>query len=212
MERSETPPRSQRARVIACTFAAMFTVCTVVGLSALPAIACSCAASTPDEHFERADVVFAGELIRFQGPPQAPVMSSNDPAVWTFEVSEVFKGEATEVQEVVSASSGASCGLELSHEGTFLVYASRDTRGLATGPHQLEANLCGGTQLGIPPAAFADLARPPRPVDGAALDAGSRSEPDEPLVPLPVAAAVAVGVAGAAALAVAVHRRRRRTS
>jgi hypothetical protein len=209
MGRRATSSCSGRLRALACAFAATLTLCTAVGLSATPASACTCVASTPEEHFERADVVFAGELVRFQGPPQAPGMRSTGLATWTFEVTEVFKGEATATQEVVSSSSGASCGLELPHEGTFVVYASRDALGMATGPHQLEANLCGGTQAGTPPAAFADLGRPPKPATEPAADAGAGGRPDDPPVPLAVAVAVAVAAAGIAAVAVALHRRRR---
>ena len=47
-----------------------------------------------------------------------------DPAVHVLAVDEVFKGVVHGEQGVVSADSGASCGLELSGEGPFVVYAT----------------------------------------------------------------------------------------
>lgn len=103
------------------------------------ALACSCAGESEAVHYERADTVFAGRLVHREEPPSAPVMSSLDPATLTFEVSRVYKGEATDRQRVTTAQSGASCGLEIEGEGPFLVFAERDGAGLT-------ASLCGGTR------------------------------------------------------------------
>jgi len=51
----------------------------------------------------------------------------------------VQKGSAAPSQAVLSAASGASCGLELAGDGPFLVFATRDDDGV------LRADLCGGT-------------------------------------------------------------------
>ena len=73
-------------------------------------------------------------------------MSSADPAIWTFAVSEVYKGDVAPTQPVVSAVSGATCGLELAHQGEFFVFVNRrDLMGQPT-PDQYHANLCGGTR------------------------------------------------------------------
>lgn len=106
---------------------------------ATPAFACSCAPMSEQEYYEHADVVFAGRLVDREEPPQRLIMSSMDPATLTFVVSEVYKGEADERQAVGTAQSGASCGLEVSGEGPFLVYATEASDGL-------RASLCGGTR------------------------------------------------------------------
>lgn len=95
--------------------------------------------------------VFVGRLADYAAPPQRAVMSSADPATWTFEVSEVYKGEAARTQEVVSEVSGASCGLEIPHRGEFLVFAELEhpmdsPTGQYVGDGQLYAGLCGGTR------------------------------------------------------------------
>lgn len=102
------------------------------------AFACSCAGKSEAVHYERADAVFAARLVHRE-EPSAPVMSSMDPATLTFEVSRVYKGEVTDPQQVTTAQSGASCGLEIAGEGPFLVFAERDGAGLT-------ASLCGGTR------------------------------------------------------------------
>ncbi len=124
-------------------------VVPVIGVAAdaTPAHACSCLASTDADAFARADAVFVGRLIGYE-VPRRPT-SSLAPAVWKFKVRDVYKGKVLRKQEVVSAVSGASCGLEIPERGTFLVFANtassnriepRPAKG------QLQANLCGGTR------------------------------------------------------------------
>ncbi len=96
----------------------------LVGPSASPAHACSCSAGSDDQHFEGAEAVFRGQLVSYT-PPPPPVMSSTDPAIWTFAVSEVYKGDVAPTQPVISSVDGASCGLEIPHQGEFFVFASR---------------------------------------------------------------------------------------
>lgn len=106
---------------------------------ATPAAACSCAGLATAEQFERADVVFAGHLVSREVNGGA---SSSDPALHVFAVDAVFKGTAHARQGVVSAASGASCGLELSGDGPFLVFADRPGE-QGDGPYS--AGLCDGT-------------------------------------------------------------------
>ncbi|NEK59522.1 hypothetical protein GCU56_16820 [Geodermatophilus sabuli] len=103
------------------------------------ASACSCVGGTTAEHVERADVVFSGRLLSRE---VAGGSSSSDPALHVFAVETVWKGTAASEQGVVSAASGASCGLELDGDGPFLVFATT-APDLPTG--QLAAGLCGGT-------------------------------------------------------------------
>jgi hypothetical protein len=118
----------------------------LVGPSAGPAQACSCVARTDQEAFTAADAVFRGQVTGYQPPPVQPIMSSLDPATWTFAVSEVFKGDVAPSQSVISAVSGASCGVGFPPQGEFLVFATR--RGLDGQAHgdSYYADLCGGSR------------------------------------------------------------------
>ncbi len=165
---------------------------------AAPAAACSCA-GTPSsaEAFAAADAVFTGRLLsRELQHPDWPIVSSGDPALHVFAVDEVFKGVVHQEQGVVSADSGASCGLELAGGGPFVVFATGSER-------EYTAGLCSGT--GTVTAEIQTELRslagtPPRPLPGAAGTAAFG-------LPRPVIAA-----AGALVLALAgwVLLRRRR--
>ncbi|MGI8791726.1 MAG: hypothetical protein ACR2H3_00850, partial [Acidimicrobiales bacterium] len=56
------------------------------------------------------------------------VISSADPERFVFDVQDVFKGEVTSRQTVVTPRSGASCGLEISGPGPYLVFAFADSQ------------------------------------------------------------------------------------
>ena len=119
-----------------------FVLLTAGWVTAPAASACSCAPATTAELVERADVVFTGTLVSREVLPAAPgVWSSEAPAVHVFAVETYLKGTAAARQPVVSADSSASCGLDLSGDGPFLVHATRTPDG------QLTAGLCGGTAL-----------------------------------------------------------------
>ena len=123
-------------------------VLSAVGvLVAAPASACSCATLTTEEYLGAADTVFVGRLVSREVQHSGPAISSGDPALHVFAVETVYKGDAHEQQGVVSADSGASCGLELHGDGPFLVFATRSTD-LPEG--QYMANLCGGTTVPTP--------------------------------------------------------------
>ncbi len=122
-----------------------------VVLGASPAAACSCGEATDAEFYGWADVVFTGELVDYsfdEDPDGDGILSSADPAVWTFTVSEVWKGEAFTTQPVLSPVSGASCGLEIPKTGTFHVFANHTDPNdwLEFEAGRLQASLCGGTR------------------------------------------------------------------
>ncbi|MDK3255473.1 hypothetical protein [Blastococcus capsensis] len=131
-------------------------------VAAAPASACSCTGGTTAEFFARADAVFTGSLgSRSVDQPPGPIGSSTDPALHVFGVDTVFKGTAHERQGVVSPESGASCGLELTGDGPFAVFATRDatlgeTPFTALAEGQYAAFLCGGTAE-LTPALEAEL-------------------------------------------------------
>ena len=180
-------------------------------LVASPASACSCAGGTTADYFEHADAVFTGSLFsRDADHPDWPMMSSDDPALYVFTAHVVFKGEVHEAQAVVSADSGASCGLELSGKGPFVIFANRDPE-LPEG--QYRAGLCDGSGV-LDPAVVAELAGLTTltrstgapgalPAEGSA---GVDSADGPGLVP---AALVGASVLGALVLGWVVLRRRR---
>jgi hypothetical protein len=162
-----------------------------------PAAACSCARGDDRSGFAHSDAVFVGELQDYDA--REPMVSSADPAVWTFRVREVYKGDVARIQPVVSEISGASCGLEIAKRGEFLVFAS--TRGpnapAWVGPDELYAGLCGGTRPATTPLEGAPAARgPTRATAVTVADDGGTSW----FVPVLVASCVVVAVVGTALL------------
>lgn len=155
------------------TIGAVLTTTALAGLlqlattlGAAPALACSCAPMTDAEYVDNADVVFAGTLLDREEPRSSPIISSDDPVTLTFAVSEVYKGQVGAMAQVRTASSGASCGLEIEGEGPFLVFTTFDENGLT-------ASLCGGTR-DLPetvPAALGE-GRPP-------AGSGIREDPEK---------------------------------
>lgn len=116
----------------------------LLALPAASALACSCVPTTEDEAFARAAAVFTGTLVDYRPPPMSGSYSSMDPATWVFHVHEVHKGVVDQPrQEVASAVSSASCGLEPPDgQATYRVYADGPGEG-----GTLTASLCGGTQV-----------------------------------------------------------------
>jgi hypothetical protein len=104
------------------------------------AYACSCRSETDTQRAESADVIFTGRIAEDQIRGQSRTI--------TFAVDRVYKGEAQTRQAVHTHASGASCGLEISGPGPFVVFANRD----GTRAPDLRANLCGGTREGAPSA------------------------------------------------------------
>lgn len=173
----------------------------IVGLvvlgSAERAAACSCAVVSDQEAVANADAVFIGTLVDIITPTGSAV-SSADPERFVFDVDEVFKGEVSERQSVVTARDGASCGLEISGPGPFVVFARTESDGITTGAvdGQLYSNLCSGTRPLSNGALPAGLAVGAAPEPRASATGG-----DEDGTPLPVW--IAVGVGGLALLTVA---------
>ena len=96
---------------------AALTVPVLIGglllVTARPAAACSCAVMSEAKKAAYADAIFVGTLIdRRIGQPSGAATISTQMAVWTFEVSRVYKGTVSRRQEIATAMSGASCGLE----------------------------------------------------------------------------------------------------
>lgn len=191
------------------TRGAVVAALTLVGLataSATSCSACSCAAPlTPVEAAAAADAVFVGTFTGTRGSAvPGGVFSSSDLVAKRFEVSEVRKGEASAVTEVLTAASGASCGLEVVEGRTYVVVARASAQGL-------RADLCGGTREHVVASGELDLVGPAREPSGGErvaevplVGAGARDVLGSPLLWGPVAAASALVTLGLLAL-----RRRR---
>src|SRR5918995_7014499 len=141
------PDREVRRVTIRRLVGAALTVPGLIGglmlVTARPAAACSCAVMSEARKAAYADAIFVGTLIdRRIGEPTGAVTSSTHMAVWTFEVSRAYKGTVSKRQEIATAMSGASCGLELSGPGPFLVFARR--------PNDAVARAGGATASSIP--------------------------------------------------------------
>lgn len=115
---------------------------SLVVVTAAPSFACSCAMASTAQYVDGADAVFTGTVTDKEPPPKRPVMSSMDPVTYTFDVERWLKGEPEDPVEILSAMSGASCGLEGVRAGQrYVVFASESRRG----DRDLWASLCGGT-------------------------------------------------------------------
>ena len=191
------------------TLATLLLACLVPSLGVLtaaPAAACSCATQTTQQHFERADAVFTASLLSRE-EPRGRVVSSADPAVHVFAVRTVYKGTALESQEVLSPVSGATCGLELSGTGPFVVFASRsiDLGGAPTtalAEHQYASLLCDGSGPVTPELEAELVALAPSGPRSSAPDAELRDGDDaRPVGTWPLLAVLgAVAVLGGGAL------------
>lgn len=125
-----------------------FAFVPLIGIS--PAQACSCAGAPEKEQFERADAVFKGTL------PAGTRTGGGDSRdiVLTFDATRVYKGKVAAEQRVRTSGSGASCGLEISGAGPWLVFATlpweedggRSAPAADPADQVYEASLCGGTR------------------------------------------------------------------
>jgi hypothetical protein len=192
--------RAAATLLLTCLFAAAAL------LVAGPASACDCATGSTAGYFADADAVFTGSLVSREEP--ATITSSADPALHVFAVETVYKGTVQESQDVLSPVSGATCGLELTGDGPFVVFATRSTdiggQFTPLADDQYAAFLCGGTGP-VTPAITAELtaladgpnetSAAPRP--GAA---GVRSADAGGMLPVLTGAGAIVVLAGAAVL------------
>lgn len=155
------PARAQMvARIVVLVVVAGATV--LFGASE-PASACSCVGLTDEQALTGHDAAFTGTLVEVITPP-GDTSSSSDPERFVFEVDDVVKGTVFTRQSVVTAQNGASCGLEISGPGPYLVFASEDavlTSGAVDG--ELYSNLCSGTRAlagGVLPASLGATSDP----------------------------------------------------
>lgn len=162
--------------------------------TAPPAAACSCAVSTDQEAVDNADAVFTGTLIDRDAP--GLFFGSGGPARYVFAVDEVYEGEVTARQTVLTPPDGASCGFELSGAGPFLVFAFSDSEiTSAAGDGELHSHLCSGTRPLAAGGLSVELASsPPIPIeqDVSAVEGGSTTRLLAPVGGVGVLAVLAV--------------------
>ncbi len=105
------------------------------------ASACSCISTTPQQNLKNAGTVFAGRVIDVVDEAELHPEVSRPLLGFkiTFEVSNVWKGQANRQFVVRTSDSSASCGYSFEKGREYLVYASNQGS-------QLETGLCSGTK------------------------------------------------------------------
>ena len=92
-----------------------------------PAVACTLPPPprpTEPELVAQADLVFEGVALSRHDPNAgASIQSSGDPIIWTFSVDREIKGAASQLQEVSSARSSATCGITFEIGTRYRVFA-----------------------------------------------------------------------------------------
>lgn len=117
---------------------------TGLGIALAPgaAYACSCAEASAQEHFDHATVVATARLTETDATQDTGAREAAAMVSYTFEVEELLKGEAPRTLEVLSAASGAACGLErMTVDQDYLLFA----RVASEQDPTLLASLCDGT-------------------------------------------------------------------
>lgn len=109
--------------------------------SAARASACSCASSTVEAYFEKADVVFEGRVIAMEpAVDDSTCTGFCDQAVTVrLAVVQRWKGELGEEAIAHTRRSGAACGFPFETGQSYLVYAAVRGEGLLV-------HLCSGTR------------------------------------------------------------------
>lgn len=199
------------ARVLA---ALLFVGGFSVAAGVRPASACSCVGYTDDEAFAAADVVFTARVVDVVRP--TVMVSSTDETRFVFAIDRIFKGEAHRTQSVVTASDGASCGLEITGSGPFLVFARAEGDGIVDPDDgEFSSSLCSGTRplaSGAVPTTFGDGFATEAPMDGS-VDSPVLSETspigrdESGLATLALVALAVVAAAGGCYLVVRTIRR-----
>ena len=131
-------------RTLRSLLAVLVLAAGMAWVTAGTAFACSCAGQGVAAHLEGSDVVLVGSVVDVRPPPWRPVMSSGDLATYELAVESVFKGDVVARTYVQSASSGASCGIEVDRGERYVLFADVERTG------GLGASLCGGTAPAAP--------------------------------------------------------------
>jgi hypothetical protein len=159
------PGMSRSRRVILLALIVAFIVVPLP-----PARACSCSGGDSRDRLAAADGAFIGELVgRRETGPLGSIISSGRDVVYTFEVSEVFKGDIGRRVEIHSPASGASCGFEVAADEAVGIFLDRQGGDWRSG-------LCGQIEPGKLRAAAAPLPTPDGRAPAALVVGGSYGE------------------------------------
>lgn len=194
----------RRAALAGVVLVLLVTSGVTPGVATSPAHACSCAVEPIGDLARDAEVVVEGRVARVDRPSvNSP---STEPMTYTIEVSRVWRGPSDGRPLVVeTASSGASCGLDIIAEGQQVLMVASMEQG------RLTTNLCNGSGPATPDRITEVVATfgPGQHVAPQRADAPN-SSPVPDSAPRPDSAgatriaAAAVTVVGLAAMAVAV--------
>jgi hypothetical protein len=164
----------------------------LVGVTASPAAACTCAARGTGAQVSATDVVFVGTLTDSEqdGDDTSGTVS------YTFDVDDVYKGDAISPVQVTTGVQGSACGLpDLRVRREYVVFA------FAADGDELGTGSCSGTTKATPAlvSRLTELAGPPsRPAPA----------PDDGVPGLLIVAGLACVVGSAGLLLVRARRRR----
>lgn len=192
-------------RALAATTAAAVLTTTVLVVSTATAGACTCAARTDQEAFDAADVVFEATVVDvLEG------IGPDDPAVWSFAVTDVYKGRVRQAETVHTNGDDLTCGLTLSGDGPAFVFARWITADDAAPGYPiggLRADQCGGSRTvadtpldldpAVEPVAPIATASTTTTIARPATGAGAIAEPATSGGNVFVVGFIAVGVVGA---------------
>ncbi|RZS93858.1 hypothetical protein [Aquimarina brevivitae] len=93
-------------------------------------LACTCSPkenlkASVTKHYDRADVVFTGEVIKIEDAQKTQRQSSMDVIRYTFKITKIFKGNTKEDTITVSSFRGSSaCGYSFTKGKAYVVYSS----------------------------------------------------------------------------------------
>ena len=122
-------------------FGVLVAAGTLLG-GAATARACSCAPSTVEAYFEKADLVFEGRVAEMVPARESGACKGfcGEAVAVRFAVVQRWKGAVEETQIIHTRRSGAACGFPFEEGRSYLVYA------VERGSGHL-AHLCGGTRM-----------------------------------------------------------------
>lgn len=106
-----------------------------------PASACSCLPSTEGQRFYQATSVFAGVVLSETFETGNPSVTYDDKYRYAVAVGTVYKAAVPPQVDVVTAASGAMCGIRLYLGVEYVVFAHGDSS-----DGRVESHWCSGTR------------------------------------------------------------------
>ena len=132
-----------------------FFLILILIFSITEAFACSCTETNESlskkvkKAFTQADLIISGKVVEIKIVNKARMKSSADPIIYKFEITKTIKGNIErEIIEIVSETSGASCGYTFKLGKSYLVYARKSTHFAEMTKNEFDfvTNLCDRNQ------------------------------------------------------------------